>query len=69
MGTADVQDPTGWSRTANWRPSEVDIERAGAARMHDYHLGSSYDFEVDRGKAQAVPRPSATHLRRSLSTR
>ena len=54
MGTVDGHNPAEWSRNADWRPSEVDIERASAARMYDYYLGGSYNFEVDRVKAEEV---------------
>ncbi|GAA3430979.1 SAM-dependent methyltransferase [Kutzneria kofuensis] len=54
MGMAEGHDPTQWSHNADWRPSEVDTERASAARMYDYYLGGSYNFEVDRTTAEAV---------------
>ncbi|QUQ67934.1 SAM-dependent methyltransferase [Kutzneria sp. CA-103260] len=54
MGMADGHDPAEWSRNADWRPSEVDTKRASAARMYDYYLGGSHNFEVDRVKAKEV---------------
>jgi hypothetical protein len=38
----------------DWRPRGVDVERASVARMYDYYLGGSYNFEVDRQAAEAV---------------
>jgi CheY-like chemotaxis protein len=31
-----------------WAPKHVDIEKASAARLYDYFLGGSYNFEADR---------------------
>ncbi|MFC0434404.1 SAM-dependent methyltransferase [Kutzneria buriramensis] len=53
-GMADGHNPTEWTRNADWRPSDVDTERASAARMYDYYLGGSCNFEIDRVKAAEV---------------
>jgi hypothetical protein len=31
-----------------WAPDDVDLERPAAARMYDYYLGGSHNFEADR---------------------
>lgn len=31
-----------------WVPPEIDVTRPSAARMYDYYLGGSHNFEVDR---------------------
>ncbi|MFJ6214777.1 SAM-dependent methyltransferase [Streptomyces sp. NPDC092296] len=31
-----------------WAPQGIDLERASAARIYDYFLGGSHNFEVDR---------------------
>lgn len=54
MNTADGHDSNEWGRNADWRPSDVDTEHASAARMYDYYLGGSHNFEVDRVKAEEV---------------
>jgi hypothetical protein len=54
VGIADGHDPDEWSRNSDWRPSGVDTTRASVARMYDYYLGGSYNFEVDRQAAEAV---------------
>jgi hypothetical protein len=54
MGMADGHNQLDWEHNADWRPSEVDIEHASAARMYDYYLGGSHNFEVDRVKAEQV---------------
>ncbi|MFI9383886.1 SAM-dependent methyltransferase [Kutzneria sp. NPDC052558] len=54
MGMADGHNPNEWSLNADWRPAEVDTERASAARMYDYYLDGSHNFEVDRVKAEEV---------------
>ncbi|MFC0433366.1 SAM-dependent methyltransferase [Kutzneria buriramensis] len=38
----------------DWQPPGVDIERASAARMYDYYLDGSHNFEVDRETAKRV---------------
>ncbi|SDP55875.1 S-adenosyl methyltransferase [Actinopolyspora xinjiangensis] len=35
-------------------PSDVDLEKASAARCYDYYLGGSHNFEVDRELARKV---------------
>jgi len=35
-----------------WAPDEVEIERPSAARMYDYYLGGSHNFEADRELAR-----------------
>ena len=39
-----------WQRVErpDWAPRDVDIDKASAARLYDYFLGGSYNFEVDR---------------------
>jgi hypothetical protein len=37
-----------------WAPSEVDIERPAVARMYDYYLGGSHNFEADRALARVA---------------
>jgi len=32
----------------DWAPKGVDVDKASAARLYDYFLGGSYNFEVDR---------------------
>ncbi|QUQ66062.1 SAM-dependent methyltransferase [Kutzneria sp. CA-103260] len=54
MTTDDGHKPPMWARNSTWEPSGVDIERASAARMYDYYLGGSHNFEVDRVKAAEV---------------
>jgi len=38
----------------DWRPSYVDIDRASAARIYDFFLDGSTNFEVDRNAAKEV---------------
>jgi len=37
-----------------WAPKDVDIEKASAARLYDYFLGGSYNFEVDRALGRQI---------------
>jgi SAM-dependent methyltransferase len=39
---------------AQWIPGEVDLERPSAARIYDYLLGGSHNFEADRVLARAA---------------
>jgi SAM-dependent methyltransferase len=39
-------------RRPSWAPSEVDLSRPSAARVYDYYLGGSHNFEVDRVMAR-----------------
>lgn len=39
-----------------WAPGEIDLERPSAARMYDYYLGGSHNFEIDRSTAQDAMR-------------
>lgn len=39
-------------RRPSWAPSEVDLSRPSAARVYDYYLGGSHNFEVDRAMAR-----------------
>jgi len=39
-----------------WAPDFVDLETPSAARMYDYYLGGSHNFEADRALAQAALR-------------
>jgi hypothetical protein len=34
-----------------WVPPEIDVNRPSAARMYDYYLGGSHNFQVDRDMA------------------
>lgn len=36
----------------SWAPGEIDLERPSAARMYDFYLGGSHNFEIDRNTAQ-----------------
>ncbi|WP_285747642.1 SAM-dependent methyltransferase [Lentzea sp. NBRC 105346] len=38
----------------NWVPSSVDVTKPSVARMYDYFLGGSHNFEADRAAAKAV---------------
>lgn len=37
-----------------WVPSTVDVTKPSVARMYDYYLGGSHNFEADRAAAKAV---------------
>ncbi len=37
-----------------WVPSTVDVTRPSVARMYDYYLGGSHNFEADRAAAKQV---------------
>lgn len=37
-----------------WVPSTVDVTRPSVARMYDYYLGGSHNFEADRAAAKRV---------------
>ncbi|WP_431681804.1 SAM-dependent methyltransferase [Kitasatospora sp. KL5] len=39
-------------RQPNWVPAGTDLERPNAARMYDYYLGGSHNFEADRQMAR-----------------
>ena len=36
----------------NWVPAGVDMTRGSVARMYDYFLGGSHNFEIDRDLAR-----------------
>lgn len=38
----------------DWAPKDVDIAKASAARLYDFYLGGSYNFEVDRELGRKV---------------
>jgi hypothetical protein len=42
--------------TPNWSPPEIDVSRPSAARVYDYYLGGSHNFEVDRQMAEEAIR-------------
>src|SRR3954454_14143310 len=42
--------------TPNWAPPEIDVTRPSAARVYDYYLGGSHNFEVDRQMAEEAMR-------------
>lgn len=56
MSTSDDHNPPEWTRNASWKPPDVDMENASAARMYDWYLGGSHNTEVDRIKAEEVLR-------------
>ncbi|GAA1097037.1 MULTISPECIES: SAM-dependent methyltransferase [Kitasatospora] len=39
-------------RQPNWVPAGTDLEKPNAARMYDYYLGGSHNFEADRQMAR-----------------
>ncbi|MGW6912426.1 SAM-dependent methyltransferase [Kitasatospora sp. NPDC054939] len=39
-------------RRPNWVPEGTDLEKPNAARVYDYYLGGSHNFEVDREMAR-----------------
>jgi len=39
-------------RQQSWVPAGTDLEKPNAARMYDYYLGGSHNFEVDRVMAR-----------------
>jgi SAM-dependent methyltransferase len=53
--------------TPNWAPPEIDVSRPSAARVYDYYLGGSHNFEVDRQMAEEAIRlwPELPRLIRS----
>ncbi len=40
----------------SWSPPDVDLQRPSAARVYDYYLGGSHNFEVDRQMAREAIR-------------
>ncbi len=38
----------------SWAPEQIDVNRPSAARMYDYFLGGSHNFEPDRAAARAA---------------
>ena len=50
-----------------WAPDGVEIERPAAARMYDYYLGGSHNFEADRALARENMRvwPDVAHIARA----
>ncbi|MBA8925760.1 hypothetical protein BC739_002959 [Kutzneria viridogrisea] len=38
----------------DWAPRDVDMDRASAARLYDFFLGGSFNFEVDRELGRRV---------------
>lgn len=63
-------------RRPEWAPDEVDLTRPSVARVYDYYLGGSHNFEVDRQFAErvldvlpemaAVARQNRAFLRRAV---
>ncbi|KQV04733.1 MULTISPECIES: SAM-dependent methyltransferase [unclassified Kitasatospora] len=61
---------------ANWVPAGTDTEKPNAARVYDYYLGGSHNFEVDRAMARkamefwpelpAIMRANRAFLRRAV---
>lgn len=39
-------------RRPNWVPEGTDLDKPNAARVYDYYLGGSHNFEVDREMAR-----------------
>ncbi|WP_354643327.1 SAM-dependent methyltransferase [Kitasatospora camelliae] len=60
----------------NWVPAGTDLEKPNAARVYDYYLGGSHNFEVDREMARRavelwpelpqIMRANRAFLRRSV---
>ena len=50
----------------SWAPTEVDVTRPSVARVYDYYLGGSHNFECDRVFAREVLRvyPGLTAITR-----
>jgi hypothetical protein len=38
----------------SWAPAEIDLDRPSVARVYDYYLGGSHNFESDRAFAREV---------------
>ncbi|MER5635340.1 SAM-dependent methyltransferase [Kitasatospora sp. NPDC002227] len=63
-------------RRPNWVPAGTDLDKPNAARVYDYYLGGSHNFEVDRRMARramelwpdlpAIMRSNRAFLRRSV---
>jgi S-adenosyl methyltransferase len=58
----------------DWAPKGVDVDKASAARLYDFFLGGSYNFEVDRelGRKVAAVAPGVhdfTRLNRAFLRR
>ena len=43
-------------RRPSWAPPGIDLSRPSAARVYDYYLGGSHNFEVDRRMAEEAIR-------------
>jgi S-adenosyl methyltransferase len=62
----------------SWVPPEIDVTRPSAARMYDYYLGGSHNFQVDREMAEEaiqlwpelpkIMRANRAFLHRAVST-
>jgi hypothetical protein len=50
-----------------WAPDDIDLERPAAARMYDYYLGGSHNFEADRALADENLKvwPDLPHITRA----
>ncbi|HET9168022.1 MAG TPA: SAM-dependent methyltransferase [Actinospica sp.] len=62
------------SARPRWAPDSVDIERPSAARMYDYYLGGSHNFQADRRLANEYMRvlpemPVIAQAQRGVLTR
>ncbi|SEL80781.1 SAM-dependent methyltransferase [Streptacidiphilus jiangxiensis] len=65
-----------WQTWQTWSPSWVDLETPNAARVYDYYLGGSHNFEADRRMARqameqwpdlpAIMRANRAFLRRAV---
>ena len=63
--------------TPRWVPSDVPLDKPSAARMYDYYLGGSHNFELDRKMAEEaialwpdlplIMRANRAFLRRAVS--
>ncbi len=38
----------------NWVPGDIDVQRPSVARVYDYYLGGSHNFEADRELARQI---------------
>jgi S-adenosyl methyltransferase len=50
-----------------WAPDEIDMEKPSAARVYDYYLGGSHNFEADRELARRNQEiwPDVPHIARA----
>lgn len=63
--------------TPRWAPNDIPLDKPSAARMYDYYLGGSHNFELDRKMAEEaialwpdlplIMRANRAFLRRAVS--